>query len=71
MTIQKNVSKTCLSLVFIGPGKARWASRYSFNQVLIGGSGANPMCVGAEGVQTVKGDYGGIGKVVKPRSNRT
>lgn len=29
------------------------------------------MCVGAEGVQTVKGDYGGIGKVVKPRSNRT
>lgn len=29
------------------------------------------MCVGAEGVQTVRGDYGGIGKVVKPRSNRT
>ena len=27
----------CLSLVFIGPGKQRWSSQFSFNQTRIGG----------------------------------
>lgn len=61
-TVQKDVSKTCLSLVFIGPGNVRWASQFSFNQVLIEGQERSLCELALRGCGLLKEITGGLAR---------